>query len=224
MFTGSLTSTQAITFDFKEQQLVLLPEKAIYWREEKTLFVADVHLGKINHFRKAGIAIPTAAIPQNINKLSRMALDYNPKTICFLGDLFHSDKNKEWELFVAWRESLPDANFELVRGNHDIIAAAHYKRADIKVYPVCIEKGPFVFAHEPMEKCPSNKYAFAGHIHPSVKLRGAGRQSLNLPCFYFGKNQALMPAFGQFTGSANIRPKKDEPVFVIAEDKVLKIN
>jgi DNA ligase-associated metallophosphoesterase len=212
------------TFKLKDQSLLLLPEKAIYWEEQETLFMADIHLGKVNHFRKAGIAIPTAAANQNIEILSRLSADFQPQTICFLGDLFHSDKNKEWEIFVAWRESLPNVNFELIRGNHDIIAAAHYKRANIKVYAVCVEKGPFLFTLEPMENCPSDKYPFAGHLHPAVKLSGAGRQSLSLPCFYFGKEQALMPAFGQFTGSVNIRPKKDDAVFVIAEGKVVKVN
>ncbi|MGZ5243951.1 MAG: ligase-associated DNA damage response endonuclease PdeM [Bacteroidia bacterium] len=211
-------------FRFKDQTLLLLPEKAIYWEEEKTLLLADVHLGKVNHFRKAGIAIPTAAANQNIDILSRMANDFQPQKICFLGDLFHSDKNKEWEIFVQWREALHHVNFELIRGNHDIIAAAHYKRADIKVYPVCVEKGPFLFTHEPMENCPSDKYVFAGHLHPAVRLSGSGRQSISLPCFYFGEEQALMPAFGQFTGSVNIKPKKEDDVFVIAEGKVLKVN
>lgn len=212
------------TFKLKDQALLLLPEKAVFWEEQKTLFLADVHLGKVNHFRKAGIAIPTAAIHQNINILSRLCNEYQPETICFLGDLFHSDKNKEWELFTDWRESIAGVNFELIRGNHDIIAAAHYKRANIKVYPVCMEKGPFIFTHEPMEKCPSDKYAFAGHLHPSVKLSGQGRQSVSLPCFYFGQEQALLPAFGQFTGSVNIKPKKNDAVFVIAEGTVLKVN
>ncbi len=212
------------TFRFKDQTLLLLPERAIFWEEERMLFMADVHLGKVNHFRKAGIAIPTAAANQNLQVLSALVNYFQPQTICFLGDLFHSDKNKEWELFVQWRESLPQINIELIRGNHDIIAAAHYKRADIKVYPVCVEKGPFLFTHEPMENCPSDKYTFAGHIHPGVRLNGAGRQSLTLPCFYFGKNQALMPAFGQFTGTAQIKPRKDDAVFVIAEGKVLRIS
>ncbi|RYD83017.1 MAG: ligase-associated DNA damage response endonuclease PdeM [Sphingobacteriales bacterium] len=211
------------TFQLLNQTLYLLPEKAIFWEEQKLLFLADVHLGKVNHFRKAGIAIPTAAIHQNINILSRLAADFQPETICFLGDLFHSDKNSEWEIFVQWRESLAHVNFELIRGNHDIIAAAHYKRANIKVYPVCVEKGPFLFTHEPMENCPSDKYPFAGHIHPGVRLSGNGRQSLTLPCYYFGNNQALMPAFGQFTGTSQIKPKKGDAVFVVAEGKVIKI-
>ncbi len=213
-----------IKFLFLNQTLHLLPQKAIFWEEEKLLFLADVHLGKVNHFRKAGIAIPTAAIYENIKVLSGLVNDFQPETICLLGDLFHSDKNSEWELFVTWRESLADINFELIRGNHDIIAAAHYKRADIKVYPVCVEKGPFLFTHEPIENCPSDKYPFAGHIHPGVRLSGAGRQSLILPCFYFSKKQGVMPAFGQFTGTAQIKPKKNDSVFVVAEGKVVKVS
>jgi metallophosphoesterase superfamily enzyme len=56
-----------------------------------------------------------------------------------------------------------------------------------------------------------------------VKLRGGGRQSLRLPCFYFGKNGAVMPAFGNLTGFHVIRPKKGDRVFVITENKVIAV-
>jgi metallophosphoesterase superfamily enzyme len=66
-------------------------------------------------------------------------------------------------------------------------------------------------------------YNFAGHIHPGVSLRGKGRQALTLPCFYFGTNQAYLPAFGKFTGLARITPCKDDRVYVVAEDKVMPV-
>ena len=43
-------------------------------------------------------------------------------------------------------------------------------------------------------------------------------------CFYFKKNQAILPAFGSFTGFARIRPSKGEKVFVIAEGKILDVS
>ncbi|MHB1176840.1 MAG: hypothetical protein ACYCZO_00750 [Daejeonella sp.] len=47
-----------LSFKFLDQTLLLLPEKAILGQEEKTLIIADIHLGKVGHFRKAGIGIP----------------------------------------------------------------------------------------------------------------------------------------------------------------------
>lgn len=210
-------------FNLKEQNLRLLPEKAIFWEEEKLLFMADVHLGKVNHFRKSGIPIPTALVHNELDRLSLLIDTCQPEQLCILGDLFHSHRNKEWEIFAKWRAAYSHVNFELVRGNHDIIPAVHYKQANIKVYLSCLEKGPFLFTHEPTEKCPPGKYPFAGHIHPGIILSGKARQSLRLPCFYFGKNQALLPAFGAFTGLAIIEPKKSDAIFAIAEDTVLRV-
>jgi len=46
---------------------------------------------------------------------------------------------------------------------------------------------------------------------------------LRLPCFWFGDAVGVLPAFGAFTGSAEVRPKRGDQVFVIAEEEVLKV-
>ncbi len=55
-------------------------------------------------------------------------------------------------------------------------------------------------------------------------MRGKASQSLRLPCFYFGENGGIMPAFGEFTGTYTIKPKKGEKVFVIADDEVMRLS
>jgi uncharacterized protein len=47
---------------------------------------------------------------------------------------------------------------------------------------------------------------------------------MTLPCFYFGQRQALLPAFGVFTGLAKIRPLKNDKVFVIVEGKIMDVS
>src|SRR4051812_42331128 len=81
----------------------LLPQKAIYWEEEKTLLVSDLHLGKIMHFRKEGIAIPAIALENNFKRLDEIVLTNNVLRIIFLGDLFHNSLNTEWQTFRRWR-------------------------------------------------------------------------------------------------------------------------
>ncbi|MCB0373931.1 MAG: metallophosphoesterase, partial [Muricauda sp.] len=66
-------------------------------------------------------------------------------------------------------------------------------------------------------------FTFCGHIHPAVKLSGFGRQQLRLPCFFKSKNQMILPAFGEFTGTHALKPKKEDEVYVIVEDSVVKI-
>lgn len=215
--------SKAIYFEIKDQHLWLLPQKAIFWEERKMLILSDLHFGKSTHFRKSGIPIPVKVFQKNMDELKVLIDTLNPVLICFLGDLFHSELNIEFDWFLEKMKSYPQIKMELVRGNHDILTAAYYKQAGIKVYPIVVKKGPFVFAHDPDQYDNTDAYVISGHIHPGVHLRGAGRQNLTLSCFYFGEKQALLPAFGAFTGLAIIRPKKKDKVFVIGDEKVYAI-
>jgi metallophosphoesterase superfamily enzyme len=80
--------------------------------------------------------------------------------------------------------------------------------------------GPFVLNHEP--GAVRGGYALAGHIHPAVRLRGEG-DSLRLPCFWFGARYGVLPAFGAFTGNAEVRPRQGDQVYVIADEEVIRI-
>ena len=88
----------------------------------------------------------------------------------------------------------------------------------------CIEAGeslgPFVLNHEPGPS--RGGYALSGHIHPAVRLSGQG-ESMRLPCFWFGKRYGVLPAFGAFTGSAEVLPRRGDQVYVIADEEVLKV-
>jgi uncharacterized protein len=54
-------------------------------------------------------------------------------------------------------------------------------------------------------------------------LRGTGRQRQRLPCFWLRERTGVLPAFGEFTGAAEIRPGGDDRVFVVAEDEVVRV-
>jgi metallophosphoesterase superfamily enzyme len=66
-------------------------------------------------------------------------------------------------------------------------------------------------------------YTFSGHIHPGIKIRGAGKQSLYFPCFYFGETYAVLPAFSRFTGLTRMEIKPRDKIFAIVENKIIKI-
>ncbi len=202
----------------KEQTFLLHPLKAIYWVEEKSLLLADFHLGKASHFRKNGIAVPQQVIYSNYAKFNRLLKVFPQEKIIFLGDLFHSDHNEEWEKFGAMINAYKQFQFLLISGNHDIMARREYEKFNIAVFDEPYAMGPLLLTHHPMEEVPEDYYNLAGHVHPGIKLRGKARQSLRLPCFYFSDRQGLLPAFGKFTGMAMIRPKKTDQVFAPVSD------
>ena len=205
------------------EQLRLFPQKAVFWKNQRILLLADLHLGKVNHFRKSGFAVPAKANDRNVELLIELINITNPARVICLGDLFHSHYNPEWEVFGELVKHFSSISFELVLGNHDIMSVRQYERKGIKLHDD-LRVGCFHFTHHPMTEIPENTYNVAGHIHPGIHLRGKGRQSLTLPCFYFGLRQAFLPAFGMFTGMALIAPRKEDKVFVVADNKVMAVS
>ncbi|MEM6362661.1 MAG: ligase-associated DNA damage response endonuclease PdeM [Bacteroidota bacterium] len=201
----------------------LLEEKALFWKEADALLIADLHLGKANHFRKSGIPVPSKPNDKNIDRLINLLQHVKPKRVIFMGDLFHSHYNPEWEVFGQVLKYFPAISFELVIGNHDILGKRQYDKHGLLVHPESIEEHGIRLSHEPLEERLEDQYNIAGHIHPGVLLRGRGRQALRLPCFYFGKKQALLPAFGELTGTYKITPRKGDRVVVVVDGKLMEV-
>ena len=210
-------STQSL--QIRNQNFVLHPSGALYWREKSMVLISDVHLGKVSHFRKFGAAVPQTAIARNFELMDETISFFQPEHIVFLGDLFHSSLNNEWKLFENWMASVI-AKVILVVGNHDIISPLKYENLGIEVVSE-ITLGEFLLTHHPEER--ENIFNFSGHIHPAIKLRGTGRQTLRLPCFFKKTNQLILPAFGTFTGSHVLKTKAANEVYAITEDAVFKI-
>src|SRR6478736_7510859 len=100
----------------------LLPQKALLLKKSKILCIADLHFGKLSHFRKSGIAVPPKANEKNIEALIDLLNETKPERVIFLGDLFHSHYNDEWETVGQVLRHFSACSFELVLGNHDIMS------------------------------------------------------------------------------------------------------
>jgi uncharacterized protein len=208
-----------------DEELWLLPEKAIYWPERKVLLIADLHLGKTTHFRRSGVNVPMQVLYDDIAVLDNILSRYAVERVIVLGDLFHADENSEWDIFGAWllSRSIP---WELIRGNHDVLPFGVYERYGVRVYDNYLEEPPFILTHYPLEDpaaVPPGRYVLCGHVHPAVVLTGKAYQSLRVSCFYFGPEQGILPAFGRFTGCEVLEIRKRDKVFVIAGDRVIQL-
>jgi DNA ligase-associated metallophosphoesterase len=206
------------------EKLLFSEDRVIYWPKEQIAFIADFHLGKTTHFRKAGIAIPTAIIKAEIDRLEKIILKFRPKGIFFLGDLFHSELNHEWTIFNDYLELHPEIEFTLIKGNHDILSDTNYNLSQLQIEKEPFQLSQFLLSHHPIskERNAKNLINICGHIHPGVSLKGKGKSYLSLPCFYLKRNQIILPAFGRFTGLAKIKLENDSQIFIVLKDSVKK--
>ena len=205
-----------------DQHFWLSAERCIFWEEKKTLIVSDLHIGKSGHFRKAGIAVPQFVLKEDLQRLLTVLNFFKAEKLIVVGDFFHSTLNLELDLFRRWRQDIAQIKIVLVKGNHDILKKKWYESADIELIEpnLCIDQ--FCFSHD-LYEVPEGLYTFSGHIHPGIVLNGLGKQSLRFPCFYFTETFCVLPAFGKFTGLANIEPSKKDDVFAVVADSLISV-
>lgn len=206
------------------EQLTLLPQRAIYWSHRSCLLIADLHLGKASHFRKEGIAIPESIGEEDYHKLYELLDSCPVKDVYFLGDLFHSEYNKEWTKLKRLIQDYPSTTFHLILGNHDILNRSYYQDAGLRVYDNSLDLEPFRLVHEPPDSNKDeDKFILCGHIHPGVGIGGKGRQYVRLACFYLSKKFMILPAYGTFTGVKTLSLSGGNIAYAILNDKVVPI-
>jgi len=211
-----------LSISWKGHQWDLSPEKAVYWPQHKAWLVADLHLGKTEHFRKAGIPLPKGSCAHTLERLDRLIQSKETQELIVLGDLFHSTYNTVWEEFADWRKRYPSIQVHLVEGNHDILDDAAYQRAELILHEDRWNIDGVELAHDPADASEGFP-TIAGHLHPGFKLKGKGRQRLRLPCFWFQDDCCVLPAAGFFTGLSEIRRNKGDRVFVSTKQSVIEV-
>lgn len=204
----------------EDEELILLPEKAIFWPKQKTLIVADLHWGKTAHFRKNGIAIPSDTQKRDEQLLAGIISSYKADRLVIAGDLFHSKANKETEDFPNWRRAHSTLHIDLIIGNHDILPSEKYITWNLQIHEEPYLIAPFLIAHNEIKN--SRHFIIHGHVHPAIRLSGKGQQSVKLYCFAEYNNSLVMPAFGTFTGTHLINETGYKHVYVVAGTNVLK--
>jgi len=209
--------------ELQYEQLILDAEKAIYWPRRQVLLLADLHLGKAEHFRKEGIPVPMAVQTKNLERITFLLKKHTPKRVLFLGDLFHSIYNSSWIIFTDFLKEYPQISFELILGNHDILDKDAYEKGGLILHQEPYKLSPFLLSHYPYDEIIDGFYNLYGHIHPCVFLHGKGKQIMRLPCFHFSEFHGVLPAFGEFTGMAKMETHEGDRVFVVVENVVLQV-
>ena len=216
------------------ERVELYAERALNWPRGRTLFVADVHLGKAAAFRAGGVPLPRGITSDDLARLARLIAATRAERLVVLGDFLHAAAGRTRALeraFVAWRAQHKALALTLVRGNHDARAGDPPAAWRIETVAEPYPAPPFLLCHEPpadragsgalLAQCAP--YALAGHVHPGVRIDGKGLQSERLPCFVLGKQRAILPAFGRFTGLETRAWGRHDRVVAIAGERLLAL-
>ena len=213
-----------MTIDVRGEQLDVRGDRCVFWPAERTLFVADTHFGKTESFRRFGVPVPGAATSGTLRRLTAALTDTAADRLIVLGDFWHAAAGVTDDVLAelsAWRQAHESVSVEVILGNHDLRSGGVPAGLGMAVHPKPVMVGPFVAAHFPEPD--SRGYVLAGHLHPGFALRGRGRQSLRLPCFWFGRHVGVLPAFGGFTGTVRITPRPADRVLVTADGEVAEV-
>ena len=233
---------EALDLELAGEPVRLLADRALYWPARGRLLIADLHLGKGDTFRAAGIAIPTGGTAHDLGRLAALLARTGARALWILGDFLHARRNAAVD--AAWRD-FRDAHgrvdVAVIPGNHDRAFDADV--AGVERLPEGIRDGPFEFRHAPRPArhaggsdaggsrfpAPARSQSAAfpdqagaghvlcGHLHPVLRLPGtAGRH----PLFWLRPDCTVLPAFSAFTGGHPV-PRADSGGSVLCDGRQL---
>ncbi|MDM0046915.1 ligase-associated DNA damage response endonuclease PdeM [Variovorax dokdonensis] len=211
----------AFETDWGGERVHLLPERALWWPRGGVLFVADLHLGKAASFRALGQPVPGGTTAINLARLSELVARHGATQMVFLGDFLHAAAARTPSLLAAlaeWRERHAQLTCTLVRGNHDSHAGDPPSDLNVAIVDEPWLLGPFACCHHPQTH--ATHFVLAGHLHPACSLHGRGRDSLRMPCFLQEGGQAVLPAFGEFTGGLHVPAAPGRRRYAVGADAV----
>jgi DNA ligase-associated metallophosphoesterase len=212
-----------MTITIRDTPIQLLAERAVFLPHQKMLVIADLHLGKLVHFRRKGLFIPKGEVNEDLVLFERLINAHQPEEVVFLGDLFHSETNSDFQAFTNTISRFPEVRFTLTKGNHDIIPSALFTQIKMQVVNEVQLPRSISLCHQLPKTPAADHFYITGHIHPGYLLHGKARQTYRLPCFHQNSNCLTLPAFGKHTGLYFPEYQSGDLCFVVLGDQVLEV-
>lgn len=190
---------EALDIALAGEPVRLLADRALYWPARRRLLLADLHLGKADTFRAAGIALPRGGTALDLARIAALVAATGAQAVWVLGDLLHgrTDLSSWRAAWDAFRAGHPQLAVAVVDGNHD--RALRHAGLDLELLGDAVHDGPFVLRHAPGRD--ARGHVLCGHLHPVCKLPGQTRA----PAFWLQAGCTVLPAFSAFTGGRPLR-------------------
>ena len=206
--------------------LQLLPELAVLDPCSRTLYVADLHLGKAAAFRAAGVPLPDGSDAETLNALSLLIRRVEARQLVILGDVFHdrlARRESLQRLLTEWLAEHSGLTLTIVPGNHDRRIVWEEWFPDAGILAAGSALGTCAVYHHPPEDIPKDAFALCGHLHPGISLSRKGIRGVTAPCFRLQQNVLVLPAFGRFTGLSMVARTGGSRIFVSLRKEVVEV-
>jgi DNA ligase-associated metallophosphoesterase len=215
-----------VILSVSETTLQLLPELAAFDPSTRTLFVADLHLGKAAAFRAAGVPLPDGSDAETLNVLSLLIRRVEARQLVILGDVFHdrlARRESLQRLLTEWLAEHRGLILTIVPGNHDRRIVWEEWFPDAVILAAGSPLGTCAVYHHPPEEISENALALCGHLHPGISLSRKGVRGVTTPCFRLRQNVLVLPAFGRFTGLSMVPRTGESRIFVSLRKTVVEV-
>ena len=190
-----------------------------------TLIVADLHLGKADTFRAAGVPVPEGTTAADLARLAALLEGTAATRLIVLGDLLHAKQSLSplvVEQVAAWRAARAVVEVVLVRGNHDRSAGDPPTSWGVQCVAEPWVEGGVGYCHDPCVDAAA-ACTLAGHVHPAVRLPDVGGHAPTVACFHVTPRVMTLPAFGAFTGRHVVAVGEDEHAYAVTPDGVIDV-
>lgn len=190
----------------------------------RTLVIADIHIGYEEALNNAGILVPRLQFRDIVEKIDDIFLSLKNKKIDRIiinGDLKHefgTISGQEWRNVLKFIDLLKKHCNEviLIRGNHDKILGVIAGKRNIRLQDFFWDKtGNILICHgdnfptDNVLNCAST--IIIGHEHPAISLKEGARVE-QVKCFlkgkFKGKDLIVQPSFNSIIEGTNVL--KDE--------------
>ena len=114
--------TKDIEHSLLGQDLILTSDRALFWKQQRMLIVADPHFGKARSFRELGVPVTCGTTACDFDRLTHLIRSFSPDKLLFLGDLTHDKFDRPTDLnrlTDRWRSRHAKLKLLLASGNHD---------------------------------------------------------------------------------------------------------
>lgn len=199
--------------------------RALWLEEERTLAVADLHLGYAWAHRHSGQLLPLSAREDTVDRLEALVLRYAPRELVLLGDIVHRaipvpSLLEELAAIVDRLGAL--VSLRLVAGNHDRQLAALLEKLPTPIALVqSWQAGPHLLVHgddasnvalQLEQTRAGGGRIIIGHEHPAFSLSDGVTTRLKCPCFLISSRLLVLPAFSRWAaGTVYQRGKSLSP-------------
>ena len=215
---------ESLPVELAGTSLQLLGGRGVWMPAEKTLLVADTHLGKEATFRRHHIPIPAGSTTGTLATVTSMLQETGATRFVILGDMFHARSSLSPDVcdsLEAFFNRHQGVEMLLVRGNHDAHLGQLPAAWPIEIVPQHTIDGVLLM-HHPVEVPSDVNLLLCGHLHPAIRIETMIDKTDKLPCFWYSQRRLVLPAIGEFTGTHRIHPTNKDKAWLVIDGQVIE--